>query len=220
MNLGKHLLCTLILVSVGSAWSGTIAAGGTAFAQAPAVHEGNKLYREGKYEEAVKVYGKAMETSPENVTVLYNRSNALARKGDAAAALEGYETIIEKNRDKKITQQSWYNKGVMHQQQKELDKSIEAWKSALMLDPEDQQARENLQKALREKKEQQKKEQEQKQEQPQQQKKQEQQQPRQQQSRLTQKQVEQLLKALEQKEKEVQKKLQKSSGSSQPEKDW
>lgn len=185
-------------------------------AQLPAVREGNKYYREGNFEEALKAYDKAVTTNPADPTAMYNRSNALVKKGDASAALGGYEEVIEKGKDKKLTQQSWYNKGVVHQQGKELDKSIDAWKIALKLDPEDKQARENLQKALREKKQQQ-----QQQPKDQQQKQQEQQKPQPQQSKLNQKQVEQLLKALEQKEKEIQKKLQqKGPGVNRPEKDW
>lgn len=47
---------------------------------------------------------------------------------------------------------------MLHQQQQQLDESILSWMEALKLDPEDTQARENLQKALREKKQQQEQE--------------------------------------------------------------
>lgn len=189
-------------------------------AQSPAMREGNKLYREGRFEEAVNVYEGILKQRPEDVTAMYNRSNALAKKGDKETAMSGYDKLVETVKEPKILQRSWYDKGVLHQQAQQLDASIAAWKEALKLDPEDQQARENLQKALREKKQQQE---EQKKEEPRDKKEQqkEQQKPQPQQSKLTQKQVEQLLKAMEQKEKEIQKKMQQRGGSpTQPEKDW
>ena len=189
-------------------------------AQSSAVREGNKLYREGRFEEAVSAYDEVLRRTPDDITAMYNRSNALARKGDKSTAMSGYDKLLEAVKDPKILQRSWYDKGVLHQQAQQLDESITAWKEALKLDPEDQQARENLQKALREKKRQQE---EQKKDEPRDKKEQqkEQQKPQPQQSKLTQKQVEQLLKAMEQKEKEIQKKMQQRGGSpTQPEKDW
>ena len=37
-----------------------------------------------------------------NTTAMYNRSNALARKGDKEAALESYERVISEANDAKI----------------------------------------------------------------------------------------------------------------------
>jgi Ca-activated chloride channel family protein len=133
--------------------------------------------------------------------------------------MEGYEKLIQETKDPKILEKAYYDKGVLHQQQQQLDESIVSWMEALKLDPEDVQARENLQKALRENKKQQ--EQEEKKQDQQQKNKKEEEKPKPQQSKLNKKHVEQLLKALEQKEKEVQKKMQQKGGSpTRPEKDW
>src|ERR1700752_2180528 len=123
-------------------------------AQTTEIREGNKFYKEGKYDEALEAYNKAVKKNPDDLTAMYNRSNALAKKGDKNAAMEGYEKLLSAAKDPKILERSFYDKGVLHQQQQQLDESIEAWKSALKLDPEDRLARENLQKALREKKKQ------------------------------------------------------------------
>ncbi|WP_290794625.1 tetratricopeptide repeat protein [Flavihumibacter sp. UBA7668] len=190
-------------------------------AQSPQIREGNKLYKEGRYEEAVLQYEEALKKNPDDFTAIYNRSNALAKKGDKAAAMEGYEKIIQKGKDPRLVEKAYYDKGVLHQQQQQLDESISAWMEALKMDPEDKEARENLQKALREKKQQQKKEEEKEKEEKKDKKEEKQQEKKPQQSKLNKKQVEQLLKALEQKEKEVQKKMQQKGGSpSRPEKDW
>lgn len=188
-------------------------------AQSSHLREGNKFFREGKYDEAVDRYNKALEENPADLTAMYNRSNALAKKGDKAAAMEGYEKLIQSGKDPRILEKAYYDKGVLHQQQQQLDESILSWMEALKLDPEDAQARENLQKALREKKQQQ--EQEEKKQENKQKENKEKEKPRPQESKLNKKQVEQLLKALEQKEKEVQKKMQQKGGSpTRPEKDW
>jgi Ca-activated chloride channel family protein len=191
-------------------------------AQTTEIREGNKFYKEGNYDAALEAYNKAVKKNPDDLTAMYNRSNALAKKGDRNAAMEGYDQLLSEAKDPKILEQAFYDKGVLHQQQQQLDESIEAWKSALKLDPEDRLARENLQKALKEKKKQEEeKEKKKEQEQPKDKKENQPPKPQPEQSKLNQKQVEQLLKALEQKEKEVQKKMQqKSASSSRPEKDW
>ncbi len=132
-----------------------------------------------------------------------------------------------------MEEQSLYNKGVALAKQKKLQESIDSWKAALKLDAADSAARENLEKALMEQKQQQqqqnqqKKNQDQKKEQKdkKEQKKQdqqEQQQPKPQPSRLNKQQVEQLLKALQQRETDLQNKLNQNKvhTPNQPDKDW
>jgi Ca-activated chloride channel homolog len=188
-------------------------------AQSSAIREGNKLYKEGRYDEALAAYEKAAQKNKGDLTARYNRSNTLVKKGDKPAAMNAYEELLTDNPDAAIKQRAYYDEGVLHQQQQQLDESIAAWKRALLLDPEDKMTRENLEKALREKKKQEQQQQEQKKEQ--EKKEQEKPKPQPQQNKLNKKQVEQLLKSLEQKEKEIQKKLQQHPPSvSQPEKDW
>lgn len=207
----KSLVIGMVMVSFGL----------IAKAQSSQIREGNKLYKEGRYEEAVLQYEEALKKNPDDFTAIYNRSNALAKKGDKAGAMEGYERIIQKGKDPRLVEKAYYDKGVLHQQQQQLDESISAWMEALKMDPEDKEARENLQKALREKKQQQEKEDEKQKEEKKDKKEEKEKEKKPQQSKLNKKQVEQLLKALEQKEKEVQKKMQQKSGSpSRPEKDW
>ncbi len=198
--------------------------GALVFAQQAAVREGNLLYREGRFDDAVKKYDEAIATDPADLTASYNRANALAKKGDKAAARDEYNKLLEKagslQGNNAIRERALYDRGVLEQQEKQLAESIRSWKDALKLDPADTLARENLQKALREKKQQDAQQQkQQKQQQPKDKK--DQKQPPPPQSKLNQKQVEQLLKALEQKEKEVQKKMQQRTGApNKPDKDW
>ncbi len=197
--------------------------GALVFAQQAAVREGNLLYREGRFDDAVKKYDEAIAADPADLTASYNRANALAKKGDKAAARDEYNKLLEKagtlQSNNSLRERALYDRGVLEQQEKQLAESIRSWKDALKLDPADTLARENLQKALREKKQQDAQQQQQQKQQPKDKK--DQKQPPPPQSKLNQKQVEQLLKALEQKEKEVQKKMQQRTGApNQPDKDW
>lgn len=187
------------------------------------IHRGNELYKQKNYEASQQEYRKALVTDPKDVTASYNNGNAQFRATKTDEAIQSYDNTIENAKDKAVKEKALYNKGVALSKQQKLQESIDAWKESLKLDPNDTEARENLQKALKELK----KQQEQKSKQDQEKKdkkddqKKEQEKPQQQQSKLNKQQVEQLLKALQQKEKEIQQKMQKGSPQpNKPEKDW
>jgi Ca-activated chloride channel family protein len=178
---------------------------GTVFAQDKVVHKGNLLYLQSQYEEAERNYRQAIAHDSLNTVAQFNLANALQKqkKYDEAIVITG--KLAQSKKDKKFKAASYYNQGVAYTKLKNLQASIESYKNALRLDPNDKQARENLQKALLELK---------KQNQRQQQKKP--------QSKLSQKEADQKLKLLQQKEKQIQQRLQeknKKSGQSQGQ-DW
>lgn len=179
-----------------------------------AIREGNKLYKERQYEQALPAYQKAIEQNPNNTKALYNLANARYRTGNLPDAEKSFDELIEKSNEKNYKEKGYYNKGVTLTKQKKLLESIDAYKNALKLDPTDEDARFNLQKALTELKKQQPQEKQQQQKQQQKQK--------QQNNKLDKKKMEQYLKSLEQKEQEVQRKMQqnRSRAVTQPEKDW
>lgn len=183
------------------------------------IAKGNDLYREGKYDQAIVEYRKALERKPDNGLVMYNLANALYRQQKYAEAEELYARNANLSKDASMLNRSFYNKGLVHTRKKELEQSVAAYKQALIHDPNDADARHNLQKALRELN---KKDQQDSKKDPKENKDKKESKPNQQKSKLNKKQVEQLLKALQQQEQEVQKKYQqsKSRASSQPEKDW
>jgi len=183
---------------------------------------GNRYYKEKQLDQAKDQYQKAIEQAPDNPAANYNMGNVHFRKNKYDDAIKSYEQSIQHTTDKAIKEKGLYNSGVAWIKQEKLPESIDSWKNALKLDPADADARENLQKALMELE---KKQPRQKNDSRQDNKKQDQQnqkQPKNQQSKLTKQQVEQLLKALQQKEKEVQEKMNqnKVKSLSQPEKDW
>ena len=195
-----------------------------------AIKKGNRFYRQQKFDESQKLYRKAIEQAPANPSANYNLGNAQFRKNSFDDASKSYDNAISYSNDSNIKEQGYYNKGVAAIKQQKLEESIAAWKDALKLNPDDEDARENLEKALRElKKKQEQQQQQNKNDKKKQDKKQEnkeqqnqQQQPQPQKSRLSKQQVDQLLKALQQKEKDVQDKMNqnKTRSLTQPDKDW
>ncbi len=177
------------------------------------MQEGNARYRQQQYAEAEALYAEALALRPSRLDARYNRANALVRLNRADEALKEFDDVAFKATEADLKSKAYYNKGVILSGQQKLEESIEAYKMALRHNPADQQARENLQKALTELKK--KKPQ---QPQPQQPKKQPKKQP---QPRMNENEARQRLKLLEQKEKNVKDRMQKQkSKAGGMEKDW
>lgn len=197
------------------------------------LRSGNRYYKKKEIDKSLKQYQSAVQQAPDNPTANYNLGNAQFRKNNFDEASKSYDAAIKNSgSDKTMQEHGYYNKGVSMIKQKKLQESIDAWKQALKLDATDADARDNLEKALQQQKQQQQQQQQQKNDQKKEQKnkkeekkeqdKQEQPQPKPQPSRLNKQQVEQLLKALEQKENDLQNKMKqnKARTPNQPEKDW
>ena len=181
-----------------------------------AIQKANDLYKQQQYQQAEAAYNEVLEKETSNSTAKYNRALALHKQGKSEEAIKALDDLAFKTEDKDLKSKAYYNKGAILSGQKKLEESIEAYKNALRQNPDDKEARENLQKALLElkKKDPPKKDDKKKQ---QQQKQQQKPQPK-----MNEKEAEQRLKLLEQKEKEVQQRLQKEkskTGGGQP-KDW
>ncbi|MBN8855439.1 MAG: hypothetical protein BGO55_27505 [Sphingobacteriales bacterium 50-39] len=197
------------------------------------LRSGNRYYKKKQLDQSQQQYEEAVRKAPGNPTANYNLGNAQFRKNNYADAANSYNNSVEHSGDdKNMQEKGLYNKGVALIKQQKLQESIEAWKEALRLNTNDEDARENLQKALMQLKQQQQQQQQEKkkeqdkkdkkEEKKDQQQQQEPQQPKPQPSRLNKQQVEQYLKTLQQKEKELQDKMNQSKvkAPNQPEKDW
>lgn len=189
------------------------------------IKKGNEAYNKSLYEDAAGNYKKAIDKNPFDTTAQYNFGNALYKNKNADAALQAYDAAIAGSRGANEKAAAWYNKGVVLQNNKKLAECIDAYKNSLKLNPSDEDARLNLQKALLQQKQQQQKEQQDQQKK--QDKKQQQDKPKEEKSKpkpskMTKKEAEEKLKALLQQEKNLQDKLRKVDANSpnKPEKDW
>lgn len=195
------------------------------------IKKGNEAYHQQKYDDAITNYEKVTE----NRTAQYNLGNALYKTGKTDAALNAYEKTILMSTSAADKSASFYNKGVVLQNNKKIQECIDAYKNALKLNPEDEDARQNLQKALQQQKQDQQNKQDKKdkeqnkpkenqQQKEQQQKKEEEKnkQPKPPPSKISKQDAEEKLKALLQQEKNLQDKLRKMNTASpeKPEKDW
>lgn len=178
------------------------------------MREANKLYNDEKFEEAARLYENIIEQSP-SFTAYYNYANALYKSKKPEEAVKAYDQALTFQAGNLDRATAYFNKGVVLQNSGNTAACIAAYKACLRLDPDDQQARHNLQKALREMNE------KQKQQQPEPQPN-EQQQPEQQPSRLNRKEAEEKLNALRQQEQNLQEKVktQEQFQVLKPVKDW
>ncbi len=179
------------------------------------LREGNTWYRQQQFAKAEAAYLKALEQQPSSNRVKYNLASTFVKLGKQEEALKAFADLANNAKETDIRAGAWYNKGVVLSQQKKLEESIDAYKNALRLKPDDKEARENLQKALLELRKKNPPKKEEKKDQKKQQKKQ-------QQPKMSQKEAEQRLKLLEQKEKELNQRMQKekTKSASNQTKDW
>ena len=197
------------------------------------IKKGNEAYEKQDYSNAISSYKQVITKAPANSTAQFNLGNALYKTKKADEAVQAYDNALLNTGSKEDRSRSYYNKGVVLQNNKKLPECIDAYKNALKLNPEDEDARQNLQKALQQQKQEQKKDDQdkkkdkkpkddKKKEKEKQKENEKKEQPKQHQSKLTKQDAEEKLKALLQQEKKLQDRLRKvnTATSAKPEKDW
>ncbi|MBC7935783.1 MAG: VWA domain-containing protein [Rhizobacter sp.] len=194
--------------------------GTSAQSEKQTIKRGNTAYDTANFSAAATSYTKVLQKNPDNAIAQFNLGNALYKSDKKADAIGAYDKSINKLSKPVEKGNAYYNKGVVLHNDNKLPECIEAYKNALKLDPNNEDARQNLQKAL-------KKQQEQKQDKKDEEKekdknKEQEQKPKPQPSKMNKKDAEEKLKALLQKEKNLQDKLHKvnSNAPNKPEKDW
>jgi tetratricopeptide (TPR) repeat protein len=193
-------------------------------------------------------YRKALEKKPNDFNAQFNIGNALFKQNKMYEAGTQFEQLIETAPTKEDKGKAWFNYGNSLLSQQKPDESIEAYKNALRNNPSDIEAKYNLEFARKMKQQQQQqqqnqdhnKDQDQQQDQDQDQDKQQDkkdqnqnkdknqqnqdQQRQQQQPKISRQNAEQMLKALQNDEKETQEKVKKAKAAkakqNRPDKDW
>jgi Ca-activated chloride channel family protein len=180
------------------------------------IQKGNGQYNKGKYSEALTDYKNALKKNSGNGIAQYNSGNAAYKLNNSDEAISAYDEALKNLKNPKELANAAYNKAVVLHNKKDLKGCIEAYKQALKTDPAHEDARQNLQQALIQQKKEQKQQEQQKESEKQ---KKEPQKPE---PRLSKQDAENKLKALTQREKELQEKLHKMGRNNidKPEKDW
>jgi Ca-activated chloride channel homolog len=164
---------------------------------------GNQFYQKSQFDLAEAQYRKALEYDRGNEKAKYNLANALQRQSKYDEAAKLLEDLGGSSKDNSTKSAAYYNQGVAYTKMKNLDASIESYKKALRLNPNDKEARENLEKALLQKKNQKSSSQQKKS-----------------QSNMSQKEAQQKLDMLNQKEKQLHQRKDKEQQGSGQSQDW
>ncbi|MEP6615108.1 MAG: VWA domain-containing protein [Ginsengibacter sp.] len=186
----------------------------------PEIISGNEAYKNKKYNEAGASYQKALSKAPENAIASYNLGNTNYRKDKPEDAANLYDNTIKNAPDNITREKAYYNKGVAYQKQNKLPECITAYKKALKIFPNDEEARQNLERALMQQKQ---KNQDDKKDQKNQNKDQnKKQEPKPQPSKISKQDAEEKLKTLLAHEKDLQEKLKKvrTAAPDKPKQDW
>jgi tetratricopeptide (TPR) repeat protein len=186
------------------------------------IKKGNDAYKKNDFETATKKYGEVVQKNENNATAQFNLGNALyktEKKDDAVNAFEKANATLIKPAEKS---NALYNKAVVLQNNKKLEDCILSYKNALKLDPNNEDARHNLQLALKKQQQEKQKQDKDKKDKDKNKDKNKDGKPKPQPSNLSQKQANQKLQALLQKEKSLQDKLHKvnANAPNKQEKDW
>jgi Ca-activated chloride channel homolog len=186
---------------------------------AQSIEKGNDHYRQKQFSKAKDEYGKALQKDNTNSVAQFNSGNASQRMNKFDDALKSYEAAATTAKDPLVKAQAFYNQGLTYIKQKKLAEAIDAFKKSLRLYPNDNDTRENLQKALKELKQQQQKNDD-KQDNKNKQKPKDKDQPQPPKTKLSKEEAEKMLNNLQKEEKNLQKQVQKKSQSARQLKDW
>ena len=135
-------------------------------------NEANVAFDQGEFEQALEEYEKVSEELPNRPEPVYNSANALYKLEDYEQALEELQEALVYTDDddgQDLYAKSRFNLGNVFFQAEEYEHAIEEYKEVLRKNPDDVEAKHNLELALRQIEEQQQQEQEQQQQQDEQQ---------------------------------------------------
>jgi Ca-activated chloride channel homolog len=144
-----------------------------AFAQNPAwsqpwrdtLNRARSLYKNGKFEEALKYYKSAERLAPNDVDLSEEKGQSAYRAGDYSEAERSFRTAAGRQTDKKRKVAAYNNLGNSQLRQKNYGGAENAFKDALRIDPSNEKARQLLGEAKRLKKEEEEKQKKQQQQQ-------------------------------------------------------
>ncbi len=108
---------------------------------------GNVAFRTGDYVNSINLYQSALITEPENATVYFNLALAYEASGDVSRAVTAYEQVILRGSPSEQSA-AYFNLGNLYFRSQQLQLAIETFQESLRLDPQNNDARFNLELAL------------------------------------------------------------------------
>lgn len=161
MNIMKYTLLTLaavMLAAMVTSCGGDPSVYESTKAERNLIRAGNKEYADSNFINAARLYNEALIAAPGSEPARFNATNALynfamqkdeqQRDSSVNVAKKAYENILEFGRDPNIREKAAYNLGNMAFHAGDYGQSIEYYKAALRINPENYTTRENLLVAL------------------------------------------------------------------------
>lgn len=112
------------------------------------LREGNKFYKNEKYNNATESYSKALQKAPKDVRAYFNQGDALYKLNELDKAKELFNGVAKASTNTDIQARAHYNIGNIHYKQEKWEESAKAYKQSLKLNPKDEDAKYNLMMAL------------------------------------------------------------------------
>jgi len=147
VNAGKyktvfHLLLVLVIVQAALADSARVS-----------TSRGNKLYKQGNFNEAINSYDQALLETPGALEPKFNQANSYYRLDDLGKAMDLYRQVAAESKDMKHVARAKYNLGNSYFQQgskqkdsnlqkaiDDLKTAIGSWRGVLDIEPENKKA--------------------------------------------------------------------------------
>lgn len=119
------------------------------------VREGNKLYEDGNFSEAEVQYRKALAEDPKSYKGKFNLGDAMYEQKNFEESGKLFNELTESGASNEVKSSAFYNKGNSLMSASKYQEAIDAYKDALRRNPDDQDAKYNLEYARKKLKEQQ-----------------------------------------------------------------
>ena len=109
---------------------------------------GHESYLSGDYAAALEAYQLAQERSSESGEPLFNSGNARYRMGEYEGSVEDFDESLRRA-EGELRSRGFFNRGNAQFQQHQYLQAVEAYEEVLRMDPDNQDAKHNLELALK-----------------------------------------------------------------------
>ena len=153
----KTVFQVLLLLVISQAALADSARVSTSQACPELVERGNKLYKQGNFNDAINSYDQALLDAPGALEPKFNQANSYYRLDDLAKAMDLYRQVAAESKDMKVVTRAKYNLGNSYFQQgskqkdsnlqkaiDDLKTAIGSWRGVLDIEPENKKAAKNI----------------------------------------------------------------------------
>jgi len=151
VNAGKYKTIIQVLLVVASAHAVL------ADSARVSTSQGNKLYKQGNFNEAINNYDQALLETPGALEPKFNQANSYYRLDDLSKSMDLYRQVAAESKDMKLVAKAKYNLGNSYFQQgskqkdsnlqkaiDDLKTAIGSWRGVLDIEPENKKAAKNI----------------------------------------------------------------------------